>query len=227
MLYIDIETVAGDIDIIPHDIYGRKNRKDYVDGAALDWVTGQIICIAFKTEDTGIKVYAGPEGKILQEVSDVLRGLSKADDGKHFESNFVAETWVTFNGHKFDIPYMAMRMAKHGIRFPRPDVLKASRYSYDAHLDIYQYLTNHETVKRWAGGQTLSFFAEYFGVETIDDPITGSDIPNIWQEYIKSKSQSAKESKLKLISNHCAADVLKLERLCDKIYYSLPIVERR
>jgi uncharacterized protein YprB with RNaseH-like and TPR domain len=221
MLFIDIETVAGNTDVIPHDIYGKKSRGEYVEKAALDWVTGQVICVGIKTQDTKPFMIVGEEKDVLQRTSDLLIGHVKLD-GIHNFSDLTAEKWCTFNGARFDIPYLAMRMAKNGIRFPRPDILRQSKYSYEPHLDLYLYLTQQDTNKRWAGGQTLDFFTRYFEVECKDDPISGKDIPDIWRDYLKSSKKKSAASALKPISDHCECDIIKLEGLYEKLSMSLP-----
>jgi hypothetical protein len=44
--------------------------------------------------------------------------------------------WVTFNGKKFDVPYIEARSAAHGIRPSRSDIRNTYPYSHRPHADL-------------------------------------------------------------------------------------------
>jgi len=45
--------------------------------------------------------------------------------------------WVTFNGKKFDVPFLLARSACHGIARTRGDLIDTYPYSFEPHADLY------------------------------------------------------------------------------------------
>jgi hypothetical protein len=45
--------------------------------------------------------------------------------------------WVTFNGKKFDVPFLLARSARHEIERTRDDLVDTYPYSFDPHADLY------------------------------------------------------------------------------------------
>ncbi len=45
--------------------------------------------------------------------------------------------WVTFNGKKFDVPFLLARSAHHGIEPTRSDLVDTYPYSFEPHADLY------------------------------------------------------------------------------------------
>ncbi len=76
------------------------------------------------TEPNATRVFRGPEAAILREFWQLLERYGRI---------------VTYNGRGFDLPYVYLRSALHGIR-PSRQVL-GNRYSIAEHCDLAEVLT--------------------------------------------------------------------------------------
>lgn len=127
-----------------------------------------------ETEEEGIKFKAMTEKAMLQ----VFWNLAEH-----------AEEFVTFNGRAFDLPFMMIRSAIHGIR-PSKDLL-SNRYlslqKYGAkHVDLLDQLTFYGAVYRHKG--SLHLWTRAFGIASPKaDGITGDDVGRLFKagEFLK------------------------------------------
>ncbi len=110
-------------------VYGLDIETDtVVDG--LDPAVGAVLAVAVATADDDI-VLRGPEARLLTDLDDLLLGLPPG----------VLATW---NGGRFDLPYLAARAARLGVPTglrleaePRIDGVRGAWYHH-GHVDAYQ-----------------------------------------------------------------------------------------
>jgi 3'-5' exonuclease len=146
-----------------------------------------------KTEDfeeNGLQYRVGDEREILERFWDIAR---------HYT------TFVTFNGRGFDVPYLMIRAAVHGIR-PSRDLLSNRYLSMQrgvAHVDLSDQLTFYGAMWR---KPKLHFATQAFGIESPKTgDIDGAHVP-----------QAFKEKRYTEIARYCMADVVATKELYER-----------
>jgi len=203
-LILDIETVGEDfqsLDEATQDALTRWIKKEAVDeesykmeleelknGLGFSPLTGEIVVIGvldyYKNE--GVVYYQAPgekhedfteEGITFKQFGE-KEMLEKFWDGaRHYQC------FVTFNGRGFDIPFLMIRSAVHGIR-PTKDLMRG-RYVYqhnaDAiHIDLQDQLTFYGAVRRKG---SLHLWSRAFGIKSPKiSGITGDDVGRLFKE---------------------------------------------
>lgn len=186
-LVFDIETVGEDFDAIDDttkDIMTwwlkkqssgstdyEAELKELKEGLGFSPLTGSIVaigvldlekdkgCVYFQApgekvadfEENGIKFKALPEKEMLQQFWD---------GAKQYQS------FVTFNGRAFDVPFLMVRSAVHGVK-PSKDLM-SNRYlgsqKYDAkHIDLYDQLSFYSAVRKPGN---LHLWCRVFGIDS-------------------------------------------------------------
>ncbi|MBI4087417.1 MAG: ribonuclease H-like domain-containing protein [Candidatus Liptonbacteria bacterium] len=203
-LILDIETVGVDFDSLDkptQDSLTRWIEKESKDGeeykAALEdlknglgfsALTGEIIVIGvmdyYKNE--GVVYFQAPgekqkeltEGGITFKQATEKDMLEKFWDGaRHYDQ------FITFNGRGFDVPFMMVRSAIHGVR-PTKDLMRG-RYLYQQdphalHIDLQDQLTFYGAVRKKG---SLHLWSRAFGIESPkSDGITGDDVGRLFKE---------------------------------------------
>ncbi|MBI1730191.1 ribonuclease H-like domain-containing protein [Candidatus Acetothermia bacterium] len=157
-------------------------RERILRSLAFNGMTAQVIAIGMTNVESG-------RGRVYYQ------GLEEepwqSDDGNfHFETGSEAEIlgkfWkdiavydrvVTFNGRRFDCPFLMMRSALHGIRPSRN--LMTNRYDARSHCDLLDQLTFYGATRRF----NLDFFCHIFGIESPKSHgITGFEIKNMYEQ---------------------------------------------
>lgn len=187
-LIFDIETVGEDfesLDETSQDVLTRwikresGNNEEYTaaladlkNGMGFSPLTGQIVAIG---------VYDGEreKGAVYFQSSPKKQEKSFEEDGYKFEAMSEKEmlqkfwdvvekydTFVTFNGRQFDVPFLMVRSAVHGIR-PTKNLL-ANRYlSYQPgharHIDLFDQLTFYGAMRKKG---SLHLWCRAFGIES-------------------------------------------------------------
>lgn len=187
-LIFDIETVGEDfesLDETSQDVLTRwikresGNNEEYTaaladlkNGMGFSPLTGQIVAIG---------VYDGEreKGAVYFQSSPKKQEKSFEEDGYKFEAMTEKEmlqkfwgvvekydTFVTFNGRQFDVPFLMVRSAVHGIR-PTKNLL-ANRYlSYQPgharHIDLFDQLTFYGAMRKKG---SLHLWCRAFGIES-------------------------------------------------------------
>lgn len=90
-------------------------------------------------------------------------------------------TLITFNGKSFDVPFLKIRAAKYGFKFPR---LSTKKYDIENHFDCYEVLSNFGTNKNG----TLKQWAMFFDIPI--SSLDGKDIGELTNEEIAKKCLS-------------------------------------
>ncbi len=203
-LIVDIETIGEDfstLDASTQDVLTRWIKKESGDGdefaVALEELknglgfsplTGEIVAIGvldyYKNEGVvyfqapGEKIKESSEGGITFKQMSEKEMLVKFWDGAKQYQHF-----ITFNGRGFDMPFLMVRSAIHGIR-PTKDLMRGrylSQHTYDAiHIDLLDQLTFYGAVRRKGG---LHLWSRAFGIESPKSGgITGDDVGRLFKE---------------------------------------------
>jgi predicted PolB exonuclease-like 3'-5' exonuclease len=156
---------------------------------------GQIVCIGIGT-DAGttidVKMLSGRDEAAI--LGQFWAHLATKRNGKI----------ITFNGKRFDVPFIIKRSAILGI-LPTMRI-STRRYETDRHFDVFELLTDFYNCKEKF---TLHAYCKMFGLENTDTS-SGSEVFQLW-----------KEGRISEIEAHCAEDVRSTLRLHSKIreYY--------
>lgn len=203
-LIIDIETVGEDFDSL--DKATQENltqwiRKEYEDEEEYEKalgelkgrmgfsaLTGEIVAIGVLDyhKDQGVVYFQSP-GKKQEELIEggiAFKAMGEKEMlQKFWDGATKYEYFITFNGRSFDVPFLMVRSAIHGIR-PTKDLMRG-RYLYqqkpDAlHIDLFDQLTFYGAVRRKGG---IHLWSRAFGIESPKaSGVTGDDVGRLFSE---------------------------------------------
>jgi DNA polymerase elongation subunit (family B) len=136
--------------------YIAEKRAEQLSRCALDPDLARVVAIGYAYHDTDrVEVLTARD---TQDERLMLEAFWRSAHGHRF---------VTFNGHKFDLPVLMRRSLYLNVPYPRVNI---DRYRSD-NLDLFNVLTWNGTIN----GHSLRFYCARFGI-TIDDLTTGKDI---------------------------------------------------
>lgn len=197
-LVFDIETVGADFDSLDEatrDNLTRWIRKEsngegeyqaaleeLKSGLGFSPLTGEVIVIGvldyYRKE--GVVYFQAP-GERHKEWSEEGITFKQLDEKemlrKFWEGAQKYDYFITFNGRGFDVPFLMIRSAVHGIR-PTKDLMRG-RYVYqhspDAiHIDLQDQLSFYGALRRKG---SLHLWSRVFGIESPKvSGITGDDV---------------------------------------------------
>ncbi len=204
-LIFDIETVGDDFDALDEtsqDVLTRWIRKesessesyaaalaDLKNTMGFSPLTGQIVAIG---------MYDGEreKGAVYFQSSPKKDEQSFEEDGYKFEVMTEEvmlrkfwevvekyDTFVTFNGRQFDVPFLMVRSAVHGIR-PTKNLL-ANRYlnyhpSNARHIDLFDQLTFYGAMRKKG---SLHLWCRAFGIESPKSQgVDGDDVKMLFDK---------------------------------------------
>lgn len=203
-LIFDIETVGEDFDAIDEttqEVLTRwikretESGENYVaaladlkNGLGFSPLTGQVVAIGIydgERERCAVYFQSSPkskdknfeEGQCKFEVMD-----EKAMLQKFWEIVEKYDTFVTFNGRQFDVPFLMVRSAIHGIR-PTKNLL-ANRYlnyhpSNARHIDLIDQLTFYGALRKKG---SLHLWCRAFGIESPKTQgVDGDDVKALFE----------------------------------------------
>ena len=189
-IIIDIETIGFDFESFDERAqeyllkYGETEaeKEDIKKKLALYPLTGEIVTIGMlnpetekgyalfqnnqgqleKFEENGIVFESGSEKEILEKFWDFVGNYQQA---------------VTFNGRGFDLPFLMLRSAIHGIRPSRN--FMGYRYDFKIHCDLLDQLTYYGAVRKF----NLDFYAKSFGIKSSkEEGIDGSMVGEMYRQ---------------------------------------------
>ncbi|OIP60237.1 MAG: 3'-5' exonuclease [Candidatus Moranbacteria bacterium CG_4_10_14_3_um_filter_45_9] len=203
-LIFDIETVGEDFDTLDEtsqDVLTRWIKResegsgdsasalaDVKNGMGFSPLTGQIVAVG---------IYDGEreKGAVYFQSSPTKEEKSFEENGYRFtvmnEKEMLQKLWdiaekydtfVTFNGRQFDVPFLMVRSAVHGIR-PSKNLL-ANRYlnvqpSNARHIDLFDQLTFYGALRRKGG---LHLWCRAFGIESPKaQGVDGNDVKALFE----------------------------------------------
>ena len=147
-------------------------------------LTGQIVAIGVLEVESekGAVYYQNPDEPEAEQEQDgvKLKAMSeKAMLDKFWEVASHAGECISFNGRAFDVPFILVRSAVHGIRAPIN--LMPPRYSSNAnHIDLLDQLTFFGSVRKKGN---LHLWCRAFGIKSPKaDGISGDDVGKLFQE---------------------------------------------
>jgi hypothetical protein len=191
-LVLDIETVGLDLDTLhesvrasllraaerePTEEQRRQTEARIRDQTSLWPLTARIVAIAvvdaegrhgrvyyesdepdgFTTDDGVATCLGTPEREALRAFWEDARGCSR---------------FVTFNGRSFDMPFLLLRSAFHGLR-PSSDLMA------EVHVDLLQKLSFEGATRRFS----LDLYCRAFGLESPKDGgVSGADVAALHRE---------------------------------------------
>ncbi len=203
-LVFDIETVGEDFDRLDEtsqDVLTRWIRKesgsgedytaalaDLKNGMGFSPLTGQIVAIGiYDAERKKGAVYfqPSPKGKeqSFEEAECKFEVLGEKEMLERFwEVVEKYDTFVTFNGRTFDVPFLMVRSAIHGIR-PTKNLL-ANRYlnyhpANARHIDLLDQLTFYGALRKKG---SLHLWCRAFGIESPKaQGVDGDDVKALYE----------------------------------------------
>lgn len=207
-LVFDIETVGEDFDTLDEtsqDVLTRWIKKesesgenytaaltDLKNGMGFSPLTGEIVAIGIRDVERGkgaVYFQASPTGKEMsfEEGDCKFEVMSEKEMLQKFWSVVEKyDTFVTFNGRAFDVPFLMVRSAIHGIR-PSKNLL-ANRYlnyhpSNARHIDLIDQLTFYGAMRKRG---SLHLWCRAFGIES--PKAQGVDGDDVRMLYAHGKS---------------------------------------
>lgn len=203
-LIFDIETIGEDFDAldevtqevltrwIKRDAESGEGYKamltDIKEGLGFSPLTGEIVAIGVLDADKGKgAVYFQSPGDtkgVFEDGGYKYDPLSEADMLRKFwEIVGKYDTFVTFNGRGFDVPFLMVRSAIHGIR-PSKNLM-ANRYlNYQPgnarHVDLLDQLSFYGALRRKG---SLHLWTRAFGIESPKaQGVSGDDVGALFGE---------------------------------------------
>ena len=209
----DIETIGVDFDELPEEAQkyilksgeDEKKNQDAKEKLGLWPLTGEIAAICLLNPDTGKgRVYFQAPGKKIETL--VENGIEySAMNEKEILEKFWQEIknydqFVTFNGRKFDCPFIALRSGVLKVR-PTRNIMPY-RYSDKEHVDLLDQLTFYDAFRRFS----LDFYCRTFKLDSAKtEGMSGDKV----QEYFK-------KGKYLEIARYCADDVRATAELFER-----------
>lgn len=202
-LILDIETVGEDfeaLDETTREVLTRWIKKeseegkyegaleDLKNGMGFSPLTGEIAAIGVLDAETdqGAVYFQAPGEKLKESEKDGVKLKPMAEKEmleKFWELAARYDTFVTFNGKTFDIPFIMIRSAIHNVR-PSKDLM-SNRYlsmqkNNAKHIDLLDHLTFYGAVRRRGG---LHLWCRAFGIKSPKaEGVTGDDVGRLFRE---------------------------------------------
>lgn len=154
-----------------------------MDKLALDPFYNQIVAISARYHGAGTAVrFDKCTDREDNLISEFVAWVAQLKDAKHEIYPFVGVNIIGF-----DLPTIALHIAKFGID-PLGIDLMPSKYNRKRVIDLMTLFDGN-----WKSTDAL---ADYFGIDTSDNPITGADVQECWDDGSHD-----------LIARHCKEDV--------------------
>ncbi len=202
-LIFDIETVGEDFDTLDEttqDVLTQWIKKEsgseeeysvaleeLKNGLGFSPLTGEIVAIGVldHEKNKGAVYYQSPNsGERETEEGDVkFKPMTEKEMLENFWNGARSyQEFVSFNGRAFDVPFLMIRSAIHGIR-PSRDLMEG-RYLYQQkgvkHIDLLDQLTFYGSVRRKGN---LHLWSRAFGIESPKaGGVTGDDVGKLFKE---------------------------------------------
>lgn len=202
-LILDIETIGEDfnsLDKTTQEVLTRWIKKEsnseeeykvsleeLKDGLGFSPLTGEIVAIGILDyeADRGVIYYQAPgeKNEDFEEENYTFKQMTEAEMLKSFwEGARNYQEFITFNGRRFDIPYLMIRSAIHKIR-PTKDLMQG-RYLYQQkgalHIDLQDLMTFYGAMIKKGG---LHLWSRAFGIKSPkEEGVSGDDVARLYKE---------------------------------------------
>lgn len=174
----------------------QKNIKQIKEELALSPLTGKIVALGvldyekekgtvyFSASTADSPEWRGPSSPII-EGNYTFKPMSEADMLASFwqgAANY--DTFVTYNGRSFDIPYLMVRSAVHGVK-PTKNLMSnrylGSQWSGARHIDLKDQLNFYGAVDTRRHG-SLHLWTRAFGIESPKGGMSGYEVSKYFAE---------------------------------------------
>jgi hypothetical protein len=225
-LVFDIETIGEDFnkldettqEVLTHwirkDIDNKeeyeKELNDLKDGLGFSPLTGEVVVIGVLDyeREQGAVYFQAPGKKIEDFEKDGIKFKQMTEPEmleKFWELALKYDEFISFNGRGFDVPFLMIRSAIHGIR-PSKDLM-SNRYlnlqKFNAkHIDLYEQLTFYGATRKKGG---LHLWSRAFGIKSPkSEGVKGEDVTRMFRE-----------GKFKEIAEYNGHDIIATKELYD------------
>jgi len=201
-LIFDIETVGQDFDQFDQTTQASLTRwieraandkkehgkllEEVKNGTSFSPLTGEIVALGVYdlTKKQGAVYYQAPDKKEpeVEEIGCKLKAMSEKEIlEKFWELADKYDTFVSFNGRTFDVPFILIRSAMHKIR-PSKDLM-SNRYlssqKYGAkHIDLLDQLNFYGAGLRKGN---LHLYCRAFGIKSPKQGVSGSEVGELFK----------------------------------------------
>lgn len=199
-LVFDIETVGESWDALDsttqhmlsrwidrtakNEVEHEAEMKDLRDGLGFSPLTGEIVAIGLYDleRQQGVVYYQGEDESESEEGKYILKPRTEKKMLEDFwEGAKEYDTFVTFNGRGFDVPFLNLRSAIQGIR-PTQDLMDG-RYLYQQkfvrHVDLQDQMTFYGAMMR---RPSLHLFCRAFGILSPKvEGVAGDDVAELFR----------------------------------------------
>jgi 3'-5' exonuclease len=203
-LVLDIETIGEDFEALDDATQENLTRwikkdsdnedeyklalQDLKNGLGFSPLTGEIVAIGvldyYKNEGGVYYQAPGQKNDEIKEDGISFKQMTEKDMLKKFwELASRYQVFITFNGRAFDIPFLMIRSAIHGVR-PTKDLMRG-RYLYQnnpeaLHIDLAEQLSFYGAVRRKG---SLHLWSRAFGITSPKSGgVTGDDVGPLFKK---------------------------------------------
>lgn len=196
-LVFDIETIGTDFDSLDEISQEylvkfaetKEEKEEIKQQTGFYPLTGEIVAIGVinpQTEKGAIFVQS-KDGVVLPKQTsqglDIKEGSEKDILKMFWDIAKQYNEFISFNGRGFDVPYMMVRSAIHGMR-PSKNLMSNRYTSYQPdsaiHIDLLDQLTFYGSVRRKF---PLHMWTKAFGIESPKEGgVDGNDVWNLFKE---------------------------------------------
>ena len=224
-LVFDIETIGGDYDSLDEktihslsawasvgeETEGEENRSAIEGIMGLSPLVGEIVAIGVLDADSnkGAVYYQAPgsDDKEIEENGIKYKPMTEKEMLEQFwELADECDDFIGFNSRMFDVPFLMIRSAVHGIH-PSRDLMSNRYLSLQRdgkHIDLIDQLTFYGAVSRNKG--SLHMWCRAFGIESPKaEGISGDDVGALF-----------KEKRFLDIAKYNARDIVATKELYDR-----------
>ncbi len=177
---------------------GNPSEEELSKASSLHPMLGWICCISAVagTLSAGPREPCSWVAESQSEEEDLLRAFW--EDIRAMEGSAGRVRWLTFNGKRFDVPFVSARSAHWGIETGSQRLLSTHKYRDDSHLDL-----SNVWHAPWYG---LADLCDHLGVESPKDGFDGSDV-----------APAVKNGNLEKVRRYCEQDAEATFRCAQKI----------
>jgi uncharacterized protein YprB with RNaseH-like and TPR domain len=204
-LVFDIETIGTDFDklddVSKHQLTrwikresggneGKHNAllQDVKEGLGFSPLTGEIVAIGVYDTDKhkGVVYYQAPDVNAVEEKQEnfIFKPRTEEEMIKDFWRGATKyNTFISFNGRSFDVPFILLRGAKYKIK-PLIDLMQnrylRNQYNKAKHIDLLDQFSFYGAVRRRGN---LHLYCEAFGIRSPKSlGITGDDVGRLFKD---------------------------------------------